>query len=80
MLTTSFLLFIQNVGKRDYYDNQCNHLKKEEKRSTSETIYPHNLSSIFNWTSAIENISDKKLVALSSSEFRARAGFKGVAE
>ena len=42
-------------------------------------MYPHNLSLVFNWTSAIENISDKKLVALSSSKFRARAEtFNGV--
>ena len=32
-----------------YWNDECNQFKKENTtKSTSETIYPHNLSSIFN--------------------------------
>ena len=68
--------------KNDYYVNQCKSIqqKEEDNKNTHKwKMYPHNLSLVFNWTSAIENISDKKLVALSSSKFRARAEtFNGV--
>ena len=81
-LVTLFLSFIVHDNKNDYYVNQCKSIqqKEEDNKNTHKwKMYPHNLSLVFNWTSAIENISDKKLVALSSSKFRARAEtFNGV--
>ena len=81
-LVTLFLLFIVHDNKNDYYVNQCKSIqqKEEDNKNTHKwKMYPHNLSLVFNWTSAIENILDKKLVALSSSKFRARAEtFNGV--
>ena len=50
-IQTEYLLSPYDLWLLLLENDECNQFKKENTtKSTSETIYPHNLSSIFNWT------------------------------
>ena len=50
-------------------------MEEAKMKQSIYTIYPHFLTkAVVVAASAIENVADKKLVALSSSELRARVG------
>ena len=65
------------MHKRDYYGKECVRAQKMKEVKPKEsicTIYPHfmNKAMVLEAASSIETVADKKLVALSSSELRAR--------
>ena len=64
------------MHKRNYYGKECviaQKMKNIKPKESICTIYPHFMNkAIAIAASSIETVADKKLVALSSSELRAR--------